>query len=139
LTLYSQASNDAPVEEGTVQMGTVRRAQTYGVFVTLDGSGRSGLCHISQFADARIDDSLEAHVRVGERVRVKVLTVDAATGRISLGMKPSLFEDEGEALDGDSNGSAGAGTGKKNKDPLMVDGDDEPVTLLRPYTINPVP
>mmetsp|Transcript_18755 Transcript_18755/g.30049 ORF Transcript_18755/g.30049 Transcript_18755/m.30049 type:complete len:574 (-) Transcript_18755:72-1793(-) len=123
----TKASNDAPVEEGTVQMGTVRRAQTYGVFVTLDGSGRSGLCHISQFADARIDDSLEAHVRVGERVRVKVLTVDAATGRISLGMKSSLFEDEGEALDGDSNGSAGAGTGKKNKDPLMVDGDDEPM------------
>jgi ribosomal protein S1 len=35
------AVNDAPVEEGTTQMGTVRRAQTYGVFVTLDGSGRA--------------------------------------------------------------------------------------------------
>ena len=52
----SSMDNNAPVEEGSVQMGTVRRVQTYGVFVTLDGSGRSGLCHISQFADARIKD-----------------------------------------------------------------------------------
>ena len=64
-------TGDAP-DEGAVLMGTVRRVQTYGVFVTLDDcGGRSGLCHISAFADARIDDGLDAHVRAGERVRVK--------------------------------------------------------------------
>ena len=79
----------------------MRRVQTYGVFVTLDGSGRSGLCHISMFADARIKDSLEQHVRAGERVRVKVLQVEEETGKISLGMKPSLFADD-EMPDGDA-------------------------------------
>jgi len=113
----SQIDNNAHVEEGSVQMGTVRRVQTYGVFVTLDGSGRSGLCHISMFADARIKDSLEQHVRAGERVRVKVLQVDEETGKISLGMKPSLFADD-EMPDGD----AGAGT---EEDPLMADEDEE--------------
>ena len=58
-------TGDAP-DEGAVLMGTVRRVQTYGVFVTLDDcGGRSGLCHISAFADARIDDGLDAHVRAG--------------------------------------------------------------------------
>ena len=104
------AGNRAPLRVGLVTMGTVRRVQTYGVFVTLDGSGRSGLCHISAFADARIKDSLEAHVRAGERVRVKVLEVDEATGRVSLGMKPSLFAAEDEDAE---DGSAKAEAEKK--------------------------
>ena len=112
----SSMDNNAPVEEGSVQMGTVRRVQTYGVFVTLDGSGRSGLCHISQFADARIKDSLEQHVRAGERVRVKVLGVDDESGKISLGMKPSLFDEDDDMPD------AGAGA---EEDPLMADEDEE--------------
>ena len=114
----SNAANDAPVEVGAVQMGTVRRVQTYGVFVTLDGSGRSGLCHISAFADARIKDGLEAHVRAGERVRVKVLDVDRETGRVSLGMKPSLFEDADGDADRDKDAPA-------EEDPLMADEDEE--------------
>ena len=111
----------APLPVGLVTMGTVRRVQTYGVFVTLDGSGRSGLCHISAFADARIKDSLEAHVRAGERVRVKVLGVDEATGRVSLGMKPSLFEAEDEdAADGEATDDAG-----KKEDVLLDDAEEE--------------
>ena len=86
-----EASLGPMPEPGATLMGTVRGVQSFGVFVTLDGgSGRSGLCHISAFADARIKDGLESHVRAGERVRVKVLEADEATGRISLGMKPSL-------------------------------------------------
>ena len=105
-------------------MGTVRRVQTYGVFVTLDGSGRSGLCHISAFADARIKDSLEAHVRAGERVRVKVLEVDEATGRVSLGMKPSLFTDEDEEEE-DKAGLSSRRDAEKKEDVLVDDGDEE--------------
>ena len=77
---------------------------------------------ISHFADARITDSLEAHVRVGERVRVKVLAVDEETGRVSLGMKPSLFDGDDE--EGGSAGAGGKGRAKE-EDPLMVDADEE--------------
>ena len=113
-----------PLQVGLVTMGTVRRVQTYGVFVTLDGSGRSGLCHISAFADARIKDSLEAHVRAGERVRVKVLEVDEATGRVSLGMKPSLFTDEDEEEE-DKAGLSSRRDAEKKEDVLVDDGDEE--------------
>ena len=81
------------INVGDIIMGTVRRVQPYGVFVNLDGSNLSGLCHISMFADARITDDLASHVRQGERVRTKVLKVDAETNKISLGIKSSLFDD----------------------------------------------
>ena len=113
-----QNENLTPVEVGTVTMGTVRRVQTYGVFVTLDGSGRSGLCHISAFADAIIKDGLESHVRAGERVRVKVLAVDEGSGKISLGMKPSLFTDE------DEEGNAGGKSDVEEED-VLVDEEEE--------------
>ena len=116
----SNNANLARIEVGLVTMGTVRRVQTYGVFVTLDGSGRSGLCHISAFADARIKDGLEAHVRAGERVRVKVLEVDETSGRVSLGMKPSLFAEEDAERDAETDGAAG-----KKADVLLVDEEDE--------------
>ena len=116
----SNNANLARIEVGLVTMGTVRRVQTYGVFVTLDGSGRSGLCHISAFADARIKDGLEAHVRAGERVRVKVLEVDETSGRVSLGMKPSLFAEEDAERDAETDGAAG-----KKADVLLVDEEDD--------------
>ena len=46
----------ASLKVGDVVMGTVRSVQSYGVFVTLDGSGISGLCHISMFADMHVKD-----------------------------------------------------------------------------------
>ena len=58
----------ASLKVGDVVMGTVRSVQSYGVFVTLDGSGLSGLCHISMFADMHVKDDLANHVRAGERV-----------------------------------------------------------------------
>ena len=117
---HGSNANLARIEVGLVTMGTVRRVQTYGVFVTLDGSGRWGLCHISAFADARIKDGLEAHVRAGERVRVKVLEVDETSGRVSLGMKPSLFTEEDAERDAETDGAAG-----KKADVLLVDEEDE--------------
>ena len=84
------------IRVGDVVMGTVRRVQPYGVFISLDGTKLSGLCHISMFADARIHDDLASHVRQGERVRTKILEVNTETNKISLGCKASLFEDEEE-------------------------------------------
>ena len=62
--------------------------------------------------------------------RPKVLKVEVDTGRISLGMKPSLFTASDDEMDVDDVDVAGAGAGgrKKNvatEDPLMVNDDDE--------------
>ena len=110
------------VSEGDIVMGTVRRVQPYGVFIGLDGTKLSGLCHISMFADARISGDLAAHVQPGERVRAKVLKVDESTNKISLGVKASLFDDDDEdvAVDDDAMDVA-----KERDDPLMNDDDDD--------------
>ena len=61
--------------------------------------------------------------------RPKVLKVEVDTGRISLGMKPSLFTASDDEMDVDDVDDAGAGAGgrKKNvatEDPLIVNDDD---------------
>lgn len=65
----------ADLKVGEVVHGTVRKVETFGVFVTVDGCAASGLCHISEVADERIK-SLPARVSVGERVKAVVLRVD---------------------------------------------------------------
>ena len=110
------------VKVGDVLIGTVRRVQPYGVFVSLDGTKLSGLCHISMFADARISDDLASHVRQGERVRTKVLEINTETNKISLGIKASLFEDE----DGDGDEEMADVNTAHTLDPLMdVDGEND--------------
>lgn len=42
--------------EGQVVRGCVRRAERFGVFVRIDDSAVTGMCHISEVADERVDD-----------------------------------------------------------------------------------
>lgn len=70
----------ADLKVGEIVTGAVRKVETFGVFVTVDGCAASGLCHISEVADERIK-SLEARVSVGERVKAIVLRVDPEVRR----------------------------------------------------------
>ena len=110
-------------------MGTVRSVQSYGVFVTLDESGISGLCHISMFADMHVKDDLANHVRAGERVRAKIMKVDYETNKVSLGIKASVFGDEDDDID---NGAQREGDSEDedemHDDLLLSDDDDEDTT-----------
>eukprot|EP00966_Prymnesium_polylepis_P156422 3613952-Prymnesium_polylepis.1 len=65
-------------------MCTVKRLQSYGAFVALDDLGRDGLVHISQLdpAGGRVS-SVESAVSVGDRIRLRVLSVDGE-GRLGL-------------------------------------------------------
>ncbi|MFQ3447408.1 S1 RNA-binding domain-containing protein, partial [Escherichia coli] len=67
--------------------GTVRRIADFGVFV--DIGGFDGLVHISQLAHTRVAHPSEV-VKEGDVVKVKVLSVNEANGRISLSMKEAL-------------------------------------------------
>jgi len=74
----------ASLAEGQVLSGTVTSITTFGAFV--DIGGIEGLLHISDMSWHRTD-KVEGLVKVGQPLQVKVLKYDAATQRISLGLK----------------------------------------------------
>ena len=76
---------------GMVVTGKVVRTIAYGAFVELE-PGLDGMVHISQCALTRIA-KVEDAVKVGEIIRVKILSVDPEGKRISLSIR-ELLEDE---------------------------------------------
>lgn len=73
------------LKEGMELVGTVRNVIDFGAFVDI-GVHEDGLVHISQICDKYIKHPLEV-VKVGEIVKVRVLSVDIKKKRISLTMK----------------------------------------------------
>lgn len=71
--------------EGMVLEGVVTNVTAFGAFVDL-GVHQDGLVHISQLADRFVRDP-HAEVHAGQRLRVRVLSVDLARKRISLSAK----------------------------------------------------
>ncbi len=65
--------------------GVVTNVTRFGAFVDV-GVHQDGLVHISELAPRFVNDAAEV-VRVGQVVRVKVLSVDAALRRIALSLK----------------------------------------------------
>ncbi|MEC2055698.1 general stress protein 13 [Peribacillus psychrosaccharolyticus] len=72
-------------EVGSVVTGKVTGIQAYGAFVALDESTQ-GLVHISEITHGYVKDVNE-HLKVGDEVQVKVLSVDAAAGKIGLSIR----------------------------------------------------
>ena len=73
------------LKEGMVLDGVVRNVIDFGAFVDI-GVHQDGLVHISQISDAYIKHPSEV-LKVGQRVDVKVLSVDLQKKRIALTMK----------------------------------------------------
>ena len=73
------------LKEGMTLEGTVSNVAQFGAFVDL-GVHQDGLIHVSQLAHKFVNDAREV-VKTGDIVKVKVLEVDTARGRISLTMK----------------------------------------------------
>lgn len=73
------------LKEGMELVGTVRNVIDFGAFVDI-GVHEDGLVHISQICNKYIKHPLEA-VKVGDIVKVRVLSVDEKKKRISLTMK----------------------------------------------------
>jgi len=67
----------------------VRRIQSFGAFVEILPN-RDGLLHISELDTKRVE-RVEDVVREGDRVRVKVLSVDPE-GKVRLSRKALLVE-----------------------------------------------
>ncbi|SDD38490.1 bifunctional 4-hydroxy-3-methylbut-2-enyl diphosphate reductase/30S ribosomal protein S1 [Sporomusa acidovorans] len=67
---------------GTVLTGTVSKLAKFGAFVEIK-KGMEGLVHISEMADRRVASPEEA-VSVGQKVAVKILSIDKDQKRIGL-------------------------------------------------------
>ncbi len=83
--LRSDVLSMEDLQEGMVLSGVVRNVIDFGAFVDI-GVHQDGLVHISQISDSFIRHPSEA-LKVGQRVDVKVLSVDLNKKRISLTMK----------------------------------------------------
>lgn len=75
------------IESGQVIEGTVQRITDFGAFV--DIGGVDGLVHISQLSHQHVDKASDV-VTEGDKVQVKVLSIDRDNERISLSIKDTL-------------------------------------------------
>jgi polyribonucleotide nucleotidyltransferase len=77
------------VEVGRIYLGKVKTIADYGAFVELF-PGTTGLCHISQLADHRVEKVIDV-VSEGDMILVKALEVDRQ-GKIRLSRKEAVSE-----------------------------------------------
>jgi len=80
----------AEAEVGKIYDGRVVSIKNFGAFIEIF-PGTEGLCHISELAD-RYVERVEDEVRLGDRVRVKVISIDDQ-GRVKLSRKAVAAEE----------------------------------------------
>lgn len=107
------------LQEGAIMDGVVKRIEDFGVFVRIEGTKNvSGLCHRSQVADVPLNDLTKVFSE-GDRVKVKVLSIDTEKKRLSLGMKASYFGDDSDVDMEDEDDS------DEDGDEVLLDAGDE--------------
>ena len=88
-TSVSSSNGSAPagagVLVGSIVDGTVTGITHFGAFVNLE-SGQAGLIHISEIAYEYVRD-VRDHLKLNERVQVKVLQVNPSNGKYDLSLK----------------------------------------------------
>lgn len=98
------------LEVGSVVEGTVQRLASFGAFV--DIGGVDGLVHISQISHDHLDNVASA-LTEGQKVNVKILSVDRDAERISLSIKDTLPGPWESIVDKAEIGSVHTGTVKR--------------------------
>ncbi len=97
----------ASLEAGSVVSGTVRSLLDYGAFV--DIGGVDGMLHVADISHGRVNKPSDV-LTVGQSVTVKILKVDPAKQRVSLGMKQLQADPWSLAADKYQQGSRVKGT-----------------------------
>ncbi len=90
------------LKEGMILEGVVTNVTNFGAFVDV-GVHQDGLVHISQISDKFVQHPSEA-VKVGQKLKVRVLEVDLVRGRISLSARS------------DGGGARAGGAGPRDRD-----------------------
>ena len=87
-------SVSAEVKVGKIYSGRVSSIKDFGAFIEVT-PGQDGLCHISEL-DTEYVKSAQDVVKIGDTVRVKVLSIDDQ-GRIKLSRKAAVLEEAAAA------------------------------------------
>ncbi|NLO89723.1 MAG: bifunctional 4-hydroxy-3-methylbut-2-enyl diphosphate reductase/30S ribosomal protein S1 [Clostridia bacterium] len=87
---WNTAEEKYPV--GSIVEGKVLRIAPFGAFVEVE-PGIEGLVHISQLAEEHVEKT-EDVVSIGDKIPVKVLSVDSEAQRMSLSLRQALREKE---------------------------------------------
>ncbi|KAG7393023.1 hypothetical protein PHYPSEUDO_013511 [Phytophthora pseudosyringae] len=111
------------LKEGLTVKGTITKVQTYGVFVRIEKSTISGLCHISEVADEKVSQPLDQIFSEGDYVKAKVLKIEGR--RVSFGLKPSYFEGEESSSEEESDDEE-ADDSDEEAEPMEVDEEEAP-------------
>lgn len=82
------------LEAGNIVEGKISGVTQFGAFVSLD-EGKTGLVHISEIALEYVKD-INDHVKVGDDVKVKILSIDEK-GKISLSIKQAILAERKNA------------------------------------------
>jgi ribosomal protein S1 len=82
------------LQEGDVVEGTVSRVKRYGIFIEL-AKGVEGLLHVSELGD--LGEKPEEVAAPGDKIQVRVLSVDPVTRRITFSLASSKVEAEESA------------------------------------------
>lgn len=70
---------------GQVVEGQITGIKPYGAFVNIDPN-TSGLIHISELSDGFVKN-VEQFVKIGEKVKLKILEIDAISHQLRLSLK----------------------------------------------------
>ena len=93
--------SEVVVEVNSIVEGEVIRIKPFGAIVLLPDN-RQGLVHISHISSKYVQDIAD-YVNMGDVVTVKVLSIEAETGKIALSMKdaepPKTYERQPSAQD----------------------------------------
>ena len=124
------------VQEGMALEGIVTNVAAFGAFVDI-GVHQDGLVHVSELADRFIRDPNEV-VKVGDKIKVKVIGVDKARQRISLSARtqprPVAGVGGGGARGG---GHGGGGRGSSSSGPKRVGGEHGGRSFSSGFCCNP--
>jgi len=114
--------------------GVVTNVTAFGAFVDV-GVHQDGLVHVSRLSDRFIRDPAEV-VKVGDKLKVKVLEVDLARKRISLSARMGDAAEGGAgAPRGDARSGGPRGTGQGG--PPRGQGGQRPPPLAAKFSNNP--
>lgn len=81
-------------EVGEVYLGTVKTITPFGAFVEIL-PGKDGLLHISEIEWRRLE-TVESVLKVGDKINVKLIGVDAKTNKMKLSRKVLIPRPEGD-------------------------------------------
>ncbi|CAG8600314.1 4473_t:CDS:2, partial [Gigaspora rosea] len=74
--------------------GTITAVEKYGIFIKINNSSVSGLCHISKLSEDFVKD-VSTLYKTGQHVTAVILNIDYTTQKVAFGIKNSCFKEFG--------------------------------------------